>query len=66
MKRLLNLESSVKKHDCEQLLALLRTQSAGLCLLWLASPITELYLKRKRKMLAAVLLAGVLADKLHC
>lgn len=55
-----------KKQGCEQLLAPLCTQSSGLCLLWLASRITELYLKRKRKMLAAVLLAGVSADKLNC
>lgn len=65
-KQLLNLRSSVKKQGCEQLLAPLCTQSSGLCLLWLASRITELYLKRKRKMLAAVLLAGVSADKLNC
>lgn len=63
---LLNLRSSVKKHRCDRLLAPLRVQPSGLCLLWLASRITELCLNRKRKTLAAVLPSGISGDKLKC
>lgn len=56
---LLNLRSSVKKHRCDRILAPLHMQPSGLCLLWLASRITELCLNRKRNTLAAVLPSGI-------
>lgn len=66
-KNLIHVETAeLCKHRCERLLVPLHTQPSGFCLLWLVSNITELCLKRKRKMLVGLVPSGISVDELNC